>query len=465
MDFRRTTVAELAADVAARRTTARELVEVALARIEAVDAQVNAFVAVDPDGARAQADALDARLDAGEEIGPLTGIPIGVKDLEDAAGFPTTHGSAAFADGPAAVEDSALVDRLRAAGCIVVGKTNTPELGWMADTTNVLFGSTRNPWDLERSVGGSSGGSAAAIAAGMVPLCTGSDGGGSIRIPSAICGLSGMKPSLGRVPMGGAEPPGWADLSTRGPMARMIRDVTLALDAVIGPDVTDLRALPMPEASWSRSLDDLHPPRRIGWAPTLGYARVDREVLSICSAAMRRLEDLGTEVVPVDPVFDEDPARQWLTLAMAANRRTLEPLRGSERWELVDPAHAAMIDAFGGASGVELLEAMDFCHLANLRLVELFHQVPVICTPTVAGQVGPPGGQGTVDGQPDVGWVSFTYPFNLTRSPAGTVCAGFTADGLPVGLQVVGPQHGDVAVLRALTVLEDALGLDPVAPL
>ena len=164
-----------------------------------------------------------------------------MKDLEDAAGFRTTQGSAVYADSPIATTDSPLVERLKAAGCIVVGKTNTPEGGHKADTVNPLFGATGNPWDLTRSAGGSSGGSAAAIAAGLVPLCTGSDGGGSIRIPSSVCGISGMKPSLGRVPVGGPKPPGWADLSTRGPMAARVRDITLALDTVVGPDATDLR--------------------------------------------------------------------------------------------------------------------------------------------------------------------------------------------------------------------------------
>ncbi len=465
MDFRRTTVAALAADVAARRISARELVAVALARIEAVDPQVNAFVSVDADAALADALAIDERIAAGEAVGPLAGIPIGVKDLEDAAGFVTTQGSALYADVPPATLDSPLVERLRAAGCVVVGKTNTPELGHKADTTNPLFGSTYNPWNLDRSAGGSSGGSAAAIAAGMVPLCTGSDGGGSIRIPSSVCGISGMKASLGRVPAGGAKPPGWADLSTKGPMARTIRDITLALDAVVGPEATDLRSLPMPDASWTRSLNELHAPRKVGWAPTLGYAQVDREVAAICAAAVARLAALGTEVVEVDPVFPEDPAMSWVTLAMVGDERALGHLRGTPEWDKVDPGHVAALDHFGRASGTDVLAATDACHVANLRLVELFHRVPLLLTPTVAGQPGLAGRDGTVDGQETPLWVAFTYPFNMTRSPAGTVCAGFTADGMPVGLQVVGPQHADVAVLRALALLEDTLALDPIAPI
>lgn len=466
MDFRRTTVAALADDVAARRISARELVAAALARIEEVDPKVNAFVAVDAEAALAEAAAIDERIAGGEAVGPLAGIPIGVKDLEDAAGFPTTQGSAVFADAAPARADSPLVERLRAAGCIVVGKTNTPELGHKADTTNDLFGSTRNPWNLERSAGGSSGGSAAALAAGLVPLCTGSDGGGSIRIPSAVCGLTGMKPSLGRVPTGGPNPPGWADLSTKGPMARTARDITLALDAVVGPEVSDLRSLPMPDASWTRSLQELHPPRRVGWSPTLGYAQVDDEVASVCAAAVERLAERGTEIVPIDTVFPEDPAMPWFTLAMVGDERALGHLRGTDDWERVDAQHRWYLDRFGApARGVDVLAAMDACHLANLRLVELFHQVPLLLTPTVAGQTGAAGGNGTVNGQETPSWVAFTYPFNMTRSPAGTVCAGFTSDGMPVGLQVVGPQHADVAVLRMLAVLEEVLALDALAPI
>jgi aspartyl-tRNA(Asn)/glutamyl-tRNA(Gln) amidotransferase subunit A len=222
----------------------------------------------------------------------------------------------------------------------------------------------------------------------------------------------------------------------------------------------------MPEASWTRSLNDIHPPRRIGWAPTLGYAEVDSEVAAACAAVVEGLADLGVEVEEVDPVFSEDPVVAWLTLAMAGNERALGHLRGTPEWDLVDPGHRASIDAFGArATGADVLAATDACHTANLRLVELFHRVPLLITPTVAGQTGLAGGNGTVNGVEVPNWVSFSYPFNMTRSPAGTVCAGFTADGMPIGLQVVGPQHADVTVLRGLALIEDMLDLDPIAPL
>ena len=460
MDFLRDGVMELADRVRRGELSAREVTSHALARIEALDPRINAFVALDPDRALAEAADVDAAVARDEDPGPLAGVPIGVKDLEDAAGFLTTHGSAVHLGDPPASEDSVLVARLRAAGCVVLGKTNTPEFGWKGDTENPTFGATRNPWDLERSPGGSSGGSAAAVAAGMVPLATGSDGGGSIRIPSALCGLSGLKPSLGRVPSGGPHPPDWCHLSTRGPIARSIRDVAAVLDVVVGPDPTDIRSLPMPESSWRAGVDDPHPPRRVGWSPTMGYGRVDGEVLKLCESAVRALEAAGTEVVEIDSVFDSDPVGPWLTLAATYNLRLLDRYRDTELWEQLDPGLVASMEWVSTVSAVDLVRAEDQAHLLNLRLVELFHRVPLLLTPAVAGIAPPSGSFGTIDGEEDANWVKFTYPFNLTRSPAGVVCAGFTAGGLPVGLQVIGPQHGDVVVLRALALLEDLLAVD-----
>jgi Asp-tRNA(Asn)/Glu-tRNA(Gln) amidotransferase A subunit family amidase len=462
MDFRRVSVAEIAEQVSARVVSAREMTEAALARIDRLDGELGAFVAVDAEAALADAAAVDERIAAGQDVGPLAGVPLGVKDLEDAAGFVTTHGSAVFAGSPPATDDSPLVERLRAAGCVVVGKTNSPELGWKADTVNETFGATRNPWALDRSAGGSSGGSAAALAAGLVPLATGSDGGGSIRIPSAVNGLTGLKPSLGRIPSGGPRPPGWPLLSTKGPMTRSARDLALALDAVVGPEPSDLSSLPLPDASWSRSLGDLGAPRRVAWSPTLGYGRTDAEVVAVCEDAVRRLESLGTEVMVVDAVWDRDPIDDWLALTGVYCLREIDPYRGQEVWGRIDPGLVALVEwARSAVTAARLVEAIDSAHRYNLALVELFHQVPLLLTPTCAGQTPRVGEPGTIDGGLDVNWIQYTYGFNMTRSPAGTVCAGYTSDGMPVGLQAVGPQHGDVVVLRLLALLEDALALDP----
>jgi Asp-tRNA(Asn)/Glu-tRNA(Gln) amidotransferase A subunit family amidase len=466
MDFRTESVIGMAEQVRRGERSARQLVDHALERVAALNPTINAFVAVDEERARAAADAVDATMAAGRDPGPLAGIPIGVKDLEDAAGFVTTHGSAAFADTQPAAVDSPLVARLVSAGCVVVGKTNTPELGWKADTDNTVFGPTRNPWHLDHTPGGSSGGSAAAIASGMVPLATGSDGGGSIRIPSSCCGLSGMKPSLGRVPSGGASPPDWQNLSTKGVMARRLADVVAALDLVVGPDPSDLRSLPRPEASWLATLDNPKPPRRVAWSPTLGYGEVDAEVLAICERAVEVLASLGSEIVEVESVFPADPVNEWLTLSGVYNLRSLAGFRGAPVWDRLDPVLAMTLEGAEQVTALDVIRADDACHSLNLRLVELFHDVRLLLTPTVAAV--PPlrslGGQGMVNGTPDYNWVKFTYPFNMTRSPAASVCAGLSSSGLPVGLQLVGPQHADLVVLRSAAALEEALAFDRLAP-
>ncbi|MGO9344038.1 MAG: amidase [Acidimicrobiales bacterium] len=465
MDFCRDSIVELASLVRSGELSAREVMEHALSRIEALNPVVNAFVAVDGDRALDAAAAVDSAVAAGRDPGPLAGIPFGVKDLEDAAGFVTTEGSVLFADDPPAEQDSILVARLKAAGAIVVGKTNTPELGHKGDTDNALFGATSNPWNLEHSAGGSSGGTAAAIAAGMIPLGTGSDGGGSIRIPSSCCGLSGMKPSLGRVPSGGPKPPDWMDLSTRGPMARRISDIAAALDVAVGPDPSDLRSLPRPETSWPATLNDAKVPSKVAWSPTLGYAPLDDEVRAICTRAVEVLVSLGTEVIEVPDVFDEDPVTDWLTLVSAYCVRSLSPFRNTEKWQKVDPLLAAMVDhAATNTSAEDLVRATDACHMLNLRLVELFHDVRLLVTPTCAGPPPPRSlqGAGIVNGVQEANWVRFTYPFNMTRSPAATVCVGRTSNGLPVGIQLVGPQHADLVVLRSAAALEAAVGFDAV---
>jgi aspartyl-tRNA(Asn)/glutamyl-tRNA(Gln) amidotransferase subunit A len=465
MDLRRESMVALADEVRAGTLAARELVAHALERIATLNPIVNAFVAVDGERAMAAAAAVDEAVASGHDPGPLAGIPLAVKDLEDAEGFVTTHGSVTHGDSPAQA-DSPLVARLKAAGCVVVGKTNTPEFGWKADTDNALFGRTLNPWNTDHIVGGSSGGSAAALAAGMVPLATGSDGGGSIRIPSSCCGLSGLKPSLGRVPSGGPEAPDWHHLSTKGVMARDMADVVAALDVAVGPDPTDLRSLPKPEASWIAALDEPSLPVRVAWSPTLGYAPVDDEVRDACERAVEAVAALGVDVVEVDAVFDSDPVEEWLTLTMAYNLRSLAAARGTPMWERVDALLAAQVDyAAEHISALDLVRAEDACHKLNLRLVHLFHDVRLLLTPTCAAPPPPAslGGAGLINGTEDLNWVRFTYPFNMTRSPAASVCVGRSSAGLPIGLQLVGPQHADLVVIRSAAALEAAIGFDEVA--
>jgi aspartyl-tRNA(Asn)/glutamyl-tRNA(Gln) amidotransferase subunit A len=464
VDFRTIPVAELADRVRDAETSAREVVTAALERIDELNPALLAFVAVDAERALEQAGAVDQLVAAGGDPGPLAGVPIGVKDSEDTAGYRTTHGSTLHGDSPPAVHDSALVARLRAAGAVVVGKTNLPELAWTSHTANTLFGVTRNPWAPDHSAGGSSGGSAAAVAAGLVPLATGSDGGGSIRIPASCCALFGMKPSHGRVPAGGRGGAGWLGLSSKGVLGRTVEDVVVALDAVVSPEPTDLLSLPRPEASWLDALAEPRVPARVAWSPGLGYSDVDRSVLDVAERVVGVLDGLGADVVEVDEVFDEDPLEDWLAIVSTCLLRTLEPYEA--RWAQVTPVLVSLAEHARSLPALRLVHALDRCHEMNLRLVELFRTVRLLVTPTVAGAPPPNalGGKGVVNGVVDPNWVRLTYPFNMTRSPAATVCAGLDAQGLPVGVQLIGPQHADLVVLRSAAALEQAIGFSATAP-
>ncbi|QGG95113.1 amidase [Actinomarinicola tropica] len=463
MDLRHASLRDLAEQVRTRQLGAVELVQHSLDRIDALDGDVHAFTQVDGERALAAARDVDRRLAAGEDVGPLAGIPLAVKDLEDAEGFVTTYGSALHVADPPATRDSIVVRRLRRAGAVVVGKTNTPEFGFKGVTDNPAHGHTANPWDTTRSPGGSSGGSAAAIAAGMVPLATGSDGGGSIRIPSSLCGLSGLKTSQGRVPLGGSTAPGAGVLGVRGPMARRIRDVAWALDVCAGPDPTDIYAFPGPHEPWTPDLEGEVLPRSVAWSPTLGFAQVDREVAGAVEAAVRALADAGVEVIEVPAVFDRDPVLPWVHLWTAARARTQGHLRGTDDWERIDPELRAQIELGLSLTAVQHAEALDACHEINLRLDAAMEGADVLLCPTLAGQAPVLGRPGTVDGVEAPTWISFTPFLNMSRNPAGTVPVGTTADGLPIGMQVVGRQRDDLAVLRTVAAVEEVHPFEQVA--
>ena len=463
-DFRTVTVEALAAMVRDRTLTAAAVTEHALERIEALNGVLNAFVAVDADAARSEAAAIDARIDAGDDVGPLAGVPIGVKDLVDATGFHTSKGAMYTRGDAPAVSDCTEVARLRAAGCVVLGKTNTPEHGCMGDTYNPRFGATLNPWNIERSPGGSSGGTGSAIAAGMVPVGTGSDGGGSIRIPSAMCGLSGLKTSHGRVPSG-PPPSGLIDLSCVGPMARLIRDVALCLDAVVGPHPADLRSLPAPGISWRAALDSPRVPARVLWAPSIDGGPVDSEIAAACAAAVDRLAAEGVEVVEAQTEIGSVPGVFLQLFFGGLIGPVFRSLYGTDEWANVTDVLARMLeDAYERVTAVSLYEARQQAGELSVALAEAMDGYDVLLMPTLAGQAPAPGGHGTINGEETPNWFRFTPLANLTRRPAGTVCCGFSREGVPIGLQVVGHQLDDLAVLETLAVIEDLLALDPIAP-
>ncbi len=439
------TLIDIAEQVRSGQRSARSVVMDALATIQERNDTCNAFVAVNVDQAIGEAEALDQQVLHQGPVGPLAGVPLAVKDTEDALGYRTTFGSRLWASAPLASQDSVLVARLKAAGCIVVGRTNTPELAAKGVTDNPVFGATRNPHNRDRSAGGSSGGAAAAVAAGMVPLATGSDGGGSIRIPASACGLPGFKPSLGRIPDGGPNPVDWMNLTSRGVITRTVDELLAVLDVIVGPDPTDLRSLPAPSVPWSQSVAMQPLPVRVGWSATLGYAEVDPQIAAACEAAVRRLAGDGVEIVEIPTVFDHDPVMTWATLVASYIRRSV----GSRDVSLMDPEVRGYMELSETVTAQQLIGADDACHRLNLQLVERFRRCDLLLTPTLAFD---PARIGEVD----MRVVRATYPFNLTRSPAATIPVGTSAAGLPIGLQIVGPQHADVAVLALMRHIEQS---------
>ena len=453
------TLMEVAASVARGDVSPSELVAESLARIDELNPALNGFVAVDAERTRAQAVALERRLAAGESVGMLAGVPIGVKDLEDARGFVTTCGDPARRTNPAAAHDSVEVARLRAAGAIVVGKTNTPAYGFHAETDNLVFGPTRNPWALERTSGGSSGGSAAAVASGMVPLCTGSDGGGSIRIPSAVCGIAGFKPTNGVVPSGDADAPTWGPFSTRGPMARTFSEIAFALDVVAGLSPRDLMSFDLNgsfvDAAARASLDGV----RIVWSPTLGIAKPDAAMVDACERALAVLEQHGARVIETaERVFEELPVRAWIARAAAGSLRTatLDPMPWDGRFL---PA-AQFIAQYGESVTVpQLVDAEHGAHRANLELAAIFERADVLVTPgmaTVPPRIGEPSPYGP-------GWASdYTLPFNLVRAPAAMVPCGTLGtergEALPIALQFAMHRCADLRLMGVVAAAESALG-------
>ncbi|MEZ5377990.1 MAG: amidase family protein [Acidimicrobiales bacterium] len=452
------TVAGIAQRVRTRAQSAREVTEAALARIDALNPTLNAFVAWDADGALAQADAIDQRIAKGEDVGPLAGVPMGVKDLEAVEGFVTSFGSALHVNDAPATADSVHVARYRAAGAVIIGKTNTPEYGHKGATDNVPFGATRNPWSTDHSPGGSSGGSAAALASGMVPLATGSDGGGSIRIPAALCGFSGLKPTTGRIPIPGSAMPGSGLLSANGPMALRASDSAYALDVVVGPDPRDPLSLPHPGQSWAAAVATAEAPERVVWSPTFGFADVDDEVMEACTAAVRALESAGTEIIEVESIFDADPVTSWLVLWVVSRFKAQGHLIDTTEFEQLSESIKPHIMLGSRVTGVEHARAHDDVYRLNALLEDAFDKAPLILSPTTAGRVPKLGHDGTINGVEQQGWVQFTYGINMTRNPAGSVCAGLDRDGLPIGLQVIGRQRADAEVLGAMAVLEDVIG-------
>ncbi len=458
MELHRVSISELAELLTAKELSAVECVEYFGERIERINPALNSFVSLNLDAAMERAQTIDAMRANNRKVGVLAGIPFGVKDLEDAEGFVTSRGSVLFANSPKARKNSYMVDCFVREGAIPLGKTNTPEFGWKSDTVNAVFGPTRNPYDISRSPGGSSGGSASAISSGQVPFATGSDGGGSLRIPASACGISAMKTSLGRVPVVSDVPTGWSDLAVSGPLARTIRDTALLLDLVAMPDGRDFRSQGRKMEQWHQELAVAQRPVRAAFSPDLGYASIDPEVAEVVQAAVAKLESNGVEIRLLDSLFSKDPLDEFFTMTNSYYAKTLEPLVSDPHYSEVDPGIRDQVENGLRTSATEFLRATDLCFYMNQILYNLFQETDVLISPTTAGLPPSVGGPQLIAGKEVRDWVQLTYPFNMTRSPAATVCAGISRSGIPVGLQIAGPHLGDLRVLSAAHLFEEILG-------
>ncbi|HKZ08243.1 MAG TPA: amidase [Methylomirabilota bacterium] len=448
---------ELAQRIRGKEISPVEVVDAVLDRIAAVNGTLNAFCTVAAEEARDVATAAEMAILSGEPLGPLHGVPLSIKDTIFTRRLRTTAGSRLLAD-HVPEEDAVAVERLRAAGAVIIGKTNTPEFGLKGVTDNPLFGVTRNPWDSARTPGGSSGGAAAAVAAGLGPLALGTDGGGSIRIPASFCGIYGLKPSFGRVPSGPGLP-GWETLVQSGPMTRTVRDAALMLDVLAGPDDRDRHSLPAADGpSYLTACDEGIAGLSVAWSADLGHGRVDPEVADLCAEAAAQFESLGGHVEVVVPTWD-DPEDMYRTLAAAeAYAAYRDRLEAGER--ALDPAAVELLRFGATITAERYLQAALKRREFWTEVQRFLARFDLLITPTVA--VAPIALDAwpvtEIGGAPvsRLGWTPFTFPWNLTGQPAASVPAGFTAAGLPVGLQIVGRRHADRTVLAASAAWEAA---------
>jgi Asp-tRNA(Asn)/Glu-tRNA(Gln) amidotransferase A subunit family amidase len=441
--------------VRTRSVSSRQLVERSLERISRLDGPLNAVVALRADLALDEAQSLDARIAAGEDCGPLAGVPVLVKDLEDVVGMRTTQGSVLFADAPPATRDGITPSRLRAAGAIVVGKTNLPEFATEGYSANLVFGATRNPWGLEWSPGGSSGGSGAALAAGLVPIATATDGGGSVRIPAALCGLAGVKPTNGviaRRPI-----PDWIDYSTDGCLATTAADLRLLLSVQSGPAPGDPTALPFPPPSRPARPGRLYAaPRFAPWGPLPG---VVQSAFDEAVAAFADLVALGVEPLDPERIFATgNPDTDWFVVASAEHvaslgrgvvERNLDRLHPGARWFLEEGLRVTLDDYLAA-------RRRRFGYVRELD--EMLGDDGVVLSPTIAsegwlaeGRVSTSNHVGELPAE-----VYNTSVQNTTGHPALSLPAGRLPNGLPFGLQVTGPRFRDHLLLDLATVWEEA---------
>jgi aspartyl-tRNA(Asn)/glutamyl-tRNA(Gln) amidotransferase subunit A len=442
---------ELRAAYRARRASPVEVVDAVLRRIERINPALNAFCLVLADEARRQAREAEAALGRGDPLGPLHGVPVSIKDMVITKGIRTTFGSAIYASYVPA-EDPPMVERLRVAGAIVVGKTTTPEFGYKGATDSPLLGVSRNPWSPAHNPGGSSGGAAIAAATGCGPFHSGGDGGGSIRIPGAFCGVFGIKSSYGLVPAYPASAVG--TLAHLGPLTWTVRDGALMLQVIAGRDDRDPTSLDGPVPDLVSACDAGVRGARVAWSPTLGYATVDPEVARLTAAAARHFEALGCHVEQVERVC-EDPFEPWAVHFNGGLAGRLSPYLGEWRSRM-SPSLVTRLEEASRLTAVDVFEAAARRATYTESMRAFMDRFDLLLTPTLPVPAFAAGAEVPAGFPPErhLQWGAFTYPFNLTGQPAATVPCGFTEAGLPVGLQIVGRRLADTTVLAAAAAFE-----------
>ena len=447
--------AKLVKGFARKKFSPVEVAKACLAQIERHDKTLNAMVEIRPAEAIAQAKASESRWMKGEPQGPVDGVPALIKDLLLVRGWPTLRGSCTISPDQAWDQDAPSVARLRECGAVFLGSTTTPEFGWKGVTDSPLTGITRNPWNPAKTPGGSSGGSSAAAAAGYAPLTLGTDGGGSIRIPAGFTGIFGLKPSFGRVPAFPLSP--FGTVAHVGPMTRTVEDSALMMNVIAQPDARDWHALPYDAADYTEKLAKSIKGLRVAFSPTLGYVDVDPQIARLVKQAVKVLEDLGARVEEVDPGFD-NPASCFRVLWWSGARTLLGSLP-TEKKKLLDPDLADVVEQSMSIGLDDYFAAVKERGLLGSKMRQFMERYDLLVTPTLpipafeAGKLSPAAVDGTGKW---VNWTPFSYPFNLTQQPAASVPCGFTSEGLPAGLHIVGRMFDDRTVLRAAYAYEQA---------
>ena len=441
-----------------------EVAKSVLSRIERLNPRVNAFCFLRPEETLRMAEASTERWRRGEPVGPLDGVPVSIKDLLLVKGWPTLRGSRTIDPNQTWDVDAPATARLREAGAVILGKTATPEFGCKGETNSPLTGLTRNPWNLAKSPGGSSGGAAAAVAAGLGPLGLGTDGAGSVRIPASFCGTFGLKPSFGRIP---AYPPSpYGSVAHIGVHAMCVADAALAIEALKRPDPRDWTSLPYDASDYAEGIGGGVRGLRVAWSGDLGYADVHPEIAAACDHAAKTFAAMGADVEAVDPGF-EDPLAISTGLWFLGSLTLWDGLTPAQR-EATDPDFAAQAELGKPLTALDIQRLNARRAALGSHMRQFMAAYDLLLTPAVAVPAFEARSAGHTRMEPRsmLGWTPFTYPFNLTQQPACAIPCGLTSGGLPIGLQIVGGMFADALVLRAARAFEDAKPIPrPLLPL